>query len=136
MPENDRRARLTARRRARRTAGSAETRSQDRRSRLTLPDRISIADGPLRTSPPGQWRLFLTATPPAACWRAALLRLAALTPAAQKLQLSFDRRALVFRCDGREHEMLDAICEINRLIEETNQRSGRPESQTTEDVGW
>ena len=78
-------------------------------SRLTLPDRISIADGPLRTSPPGQWRLFLTATPPAACWPAALLRLAALTPAAQKLQLSFDRRALVFRCDGSEHEMLDAI---------------------------
>ena len=104
-------------------------------SRLTLPDRISIADGPLRTSTPGQWRLFLSATPPAAFWRATLLELAALTPPARKLQLSFDRRALVFRCDDNEHALLGAIREIGRLIEETNRRSDRPETRATEELG-
>jgi len=96
---------------------------------LTLPDRIAIADGPLRTSTPGRWRLFLTATPPPASWRATLLQRAALVSAVQKLQLSFDQRALLFSCEDSEHALLDAVREINHLIEETNRlSSGR--SQT------
>jgi hypothetical protein len=106
------------------TSGSAESfGSVGRSSRLTLPERIAIADGPLRTSTPGRWRLFLTATPPPASWRAALLQRAALASAAQKLQLSFDQSALLFSCEDSEHALLDALREINHLIEETNRLS-------------
>jgi len=114
------------RRRCRRSApsGSAESLGiMERRPGLTLPDRIAITDGPLRTSTPGRWRLFLTATPPPASWRATLLQRAALASAAQKLQLSFDQRALLFSCEDSEHSLVDALREINHLIEETNRLS-------------
>jgi hypothetical protein len=78
----------------------------------------------LRTSTPGRWRLFLTATPPPAFWRNTFLQRSALTSAAQELQLSFDHRALLFSCEGSEHALLDAIREINHLIEETNRLCG------------
>jgi hypothetical protein len=58
-----------------------------------------------------------------------LLQRAALAAAAQKLQLSFDHRALLFSCEDSEHALVDAVREINHLIEQTNRlSSGR--SQT------
>jgi hypothetical protein len=57
-----------------------------------------------------------------------LLQRAALASAAQKLQLSFDHLALLFSCDDSEHALVDALREINHLIEETNRSGGR--SQT------
>jgi hypothetical protein len=53
-----------------------------------------------------------------------LLQRAALASAAQKLQLSFDHLALLFSCDDSEHALVDALREINHLIEETNRLSG------------
>jgi hypothetical protein len=82
-----------------------------------------------RRSTPGRWRLFLTAAPPSASWRATLLQRAVLVWAVQKLQLSFDQRALLFSCEDSEHALLDALREINHLIEETN-RLSRGGSQT------
>jgi hypothetical protein len=52
-----------------------------------------------------------------------LLQRAALASAAQTLQLSFDSRALLFSCEDREHSLVDALREINHLIEETNRLS-------------
>jgi hypothetical protein len=53
-----------------------------------------------------------------------LLQRVALTPAGSELQISFDHRALVFRCEDSQHVLLGAIREINRLIEETNRLFG------------
>jgi len=48
---------------------------------------------------------------------------------AQKLQLSFDHRALLFSCEDSERSLVDVLREINHLVEETNRlSSGR--SQT------
>ena len=52
-----------------------------------------------------------------------MLQRAALASAAQKLQLSFDQRALLFSCEDSEHSLVDALREINHLIEETNRLS-------------
>ena len=52
-----------------------------------------------------------------------MLQRAALASAAQKLQLSFDQRALLFSCEDSEHLLVDALREINHLIEETNRLS-------------
>ena len=52
-----------------------------------------------------------------------MLQRAALASAAQKLQLSFDQRALLFSCEDSEHSLVDALREINLLIEETNRLS-------------
>jgi hypothetical protein len=52
-----------------------------------------------------------------------LLQRAALASAAQQLQLSFDPRTLLFSCEDSEHSLVDALREINRLIEETNRLS-------------
>jgi hypothetical protein len=58
-----------------------------------------------------------------------LLQRAALASAAQKLQRSFDHRALLFSCEDSEHSLVDALREINHSVEETNRlSSGR--SQT------
>jgi hypothetical protein len=46
-----------------------------------------------------------------------------------ELQLSFDQRALLFSCEDSEHALLDALREINHLIEGTN-RLSRGGSQT------
>ena len=76
---------------------------------------IIIADGPVRTSVPGQWRFSLSETPSAG-WRDRLLELAIADPVAAALDIKVEGASLLFISGKTMREGLEALRALYRLL--------------------
>ena len=89
------------------------------RGRDALPGRavngIIIANGPVRTNVPGQWR-FLLSEMPSAGWRDRLLELALADPVAAALDIKVEGASLVFIGGETMREALEALRALYRLL--------------------
>jgi hypothetical protein len=76
---------------------------------------IIIADGPVRTNVPGQWRFWLSETPSAG-WRDRLLELAIADPVAAALDIKVEGASLLFKSGETMREALEALRALYRLL--------------------
>lgn len=76
---------------------------------------IVIADGPVRTNVPGQWRFSLSEMPSAG-WRDRLLELAIADPVAAALDIKVEGASLLFISGETMREALEALRALYRLL--------------------
>ena len=76
---------------------------------------IIIADGPVRTNVPGQWRFSLSEMPSAG-WRDRLLELAIADPVAAALDIKVEGASLLFINGETMREALEALRALYRLL--------------------
>ena len=76
---------------------------------------IIIADGPVRTNVPGQWRFSLSEMPSAG-WRDRLLELAIADPVAAALDIKVEGASLLFISGETMREALEALRALYRLL--------------------
>jgi hypothetical protein len=76
---------------------------------------IIIADGPVRTNVPGQWRFSLSEMPSAG-WRDRLLELAIADPVAAALDIKVEGASFLFISGETMREALEALRALYRLL--------------------
>ena len=76
---------------------------------------IVIADGPVRTNVPGQWRFSLSEMPSAG-WRDRLLELAIADPVGAALDIKVEGASLLFISGETMGEALEALRALYRLL--------------------
>jgi hypothetical protein len=80
---------------------------------------IIIADGPSRTTIPGQWHVVLSETPPAT-WRDRLLEHAAADPVSAALRVEIEGATLRFTSGNTMREVVTALRALYSLLRDAN----------------